>query len=124
MDGYGVPINTGKSVVANNATFEFAKVTGHNGQNVTALSWKMFLSQQSFIGRVNIFYSLWRKEMYTHPIAALRRITAKSRFNEGLTSLALASVLTMMMNSSRVSFEDILRVLRNPKKPIQKKFQG
>jgi hypothetical protein len=38
MEQYGVPINTSKSVVAKNATFEFAKVTGHNGQNVTALS--------------------------------------------------------------------------------------
>jgi hypothetical protein len=38
MDEIGVPINTSKSVVASNATAEFAKVTYHNGANVSALS--------------------------------------------------------------------------------------
>jgi len=38
MDELGLTINTSKSVCANNATFEFAKVTGHKGANVSALS--------------------------------------------------------------------------------------
>jgi hypothetical protein len=38
METLGVPINLGKSVVAKNATFEFAKVTGHNGNHVAAIS--------------------------------------------------------------------------------------
>jgi hypothetical protein len=79
MDGYGVPINTSKSVVAKNATFEFAKVTGHQGQNVSAISWKMFLSQQSFIGRASIFYSLVKKGLYDRPIRALKSVTARER---------------------------------------------
>jgi hypothetical protein len=76
------------------------------------------------MGRANIFFSLMRKDLYTRPISALRRITAKTRFDEGLTPLALASVLTMLVNSSRIEFEDLLRVLRDPRKPIQKRFQG
>jgi hypothetical protein len=38
MDQYGVPINLSKSVVAKNATVEFAKVVLHNGVDVSALS--------------------------------------------------------------------------------------
>jgi len=38
MKGIGLEINEKKSVVARNATFEFAKVTGHKGTDVSALS--------------------------------------------------------------------------------------
>jgi hypothetical protein len=60
-DELGVEINLSKSVVASNATFEFAKVTGHRGQDVSALSWKMFISQNTFMGRANISYFLLNK---------------------------------------------------------------
>lgn len=38
MESVGVPINLAKSVVATNASFEFAKVTGFKGTNVSAIS--------------------------------------------------------------------------------------
>jgi hypothetical protein len=38
MNDLGVPINLSKSVIATNPSFEFAKVTGHKGQNVSAIS--------------------------------------------------------------------------------------
>jgi len=38
MGSLGVPINTSKSVLARNATVEFAKVVTHNGVDVSALS--------------------------------------------------------------------------------------
>jgi len=38
MDEIGVPINLSKSVVASNSTFEFAKVTGYKGIDVSAIS--------------------------------------------------------------------------------------
>lgn len=63
MKGIGMEINEKKSVVARNETFEFAKVTGHKGHNVSAVSWKMFISQNSFIGRANIAFSLLRKRI-------------------------------------------------------------
>jgi hypothetical protein len=59
-------INEKKSVIAKNETFEFAKVTGHCGHNVSAVSWRMFISQNSFIGRANIAFSLLRKGMGGH----------------------------------------------------------
>jgi len=38
MEDLGVPINLSKSVIANNETVEFAKVTYHKGVDVSALS--------------------------------------------------------------------------------------
>lgn len=38
MEEIGVPINLSKSVVAKNSSFEFAKVTGFKGTNVSAIS--------------------------------------------------------------------------------------
>lgn len=38
MSKLGMEVNVKKSVVAVNNTFEFAKVTGHNGRDVSALS--------------------------------------------------------------------------------------
>jgi hypothetical protein len=38
MESLGVGINLSKSVVANRCAFEFAKVTGYEGSNVSALS--------------------------------------------------------------------------------------
>lgn len=61
MESIGVPINLSKSVVAKNSSFEFAKVTGHKNQNVSAISWKMFVSQNTLMGRVNILFSLLQK---------------------------------------------------------------
>jgi hypothetical protein len=38
MEDLGLAINLSKSVVASNDSFEFAKVTGHKGHNVSAIS--------------------------------------------------------------------------------------
>jgi len=47
MDKLGVSINLTKSVVSTTPSFEFAKVTGLNGRDVSALSFKMFCSQNT-----------------------------------------------------------------------------
>lgn len=63
MEKLGVGITLSKSVVSSNETIEFAKVTGYYGQNVSAISWKMFMNQRSLMGRANIVYSLMRKQI-------------------------------------------------------------
>ena len=70
MDSLGVGINLSKSVIASTDAFEFAKVTGFKGHNVSAISWKMFISQNHLMGRVNIAYSLLRKQVVTTRIMA------------------------------------------------------
>jgi hypothetical protein len=83
LQGFGMPINKSKSVCATNSTFEFAKVTGSNMKNVSAISWKMFISQNTMMGRVNIAHSLLGKDLYRHPISALRNIVRKTKNHIG-----------------------------------------
>lgn len=68
MKSIGLVINESKSVIASKAVFEFAKVTGFKGMDVSALSWKMFISQPTMMGRVNIVFSLLRRNIiFKHP---------------------------------------------------------
>lgn len=64
MKELGLEINLSKSVICKNGlTFEFAKVTGHNGKDVSALPWKAFISQNSLFGRANIAYALLTRQL-------------------------------------------------------------
>lgn len=58
MSDLGVGINLQKSVIAVTNAFEFAKVTGLDGLDVSALSWRALISQNTMMGRVNLFYAL------------------------------------------------------------------
>lgn len=112
MEGIGVPINLSKSVVATNSTLEFAKVTMHYGVNVSALSWKMFISQNNLMGRVNILYSLINKG-YTHSklmvwIDNILRPNLKVKSN---LVLGLIPLLAMFNNSGKISTEDVLKAI-------------
>lgn len=61
MRGLGVEINLSKSVLAVKPCAEFAKITSLHGVDVSGLSWKMFMSQNTIMGRVAIIRSLIRK---------------------------------------------------------------
>jgi hypothetical protein len=53
----GVELNMAKSVISHKKipTVEFAKRTSLNGKEVSPISLKMFLNQDSFSGRIAIF---------------------------------------------------------------------
>lgn len=64
MKDLGVEINLSKSVICKDGlSFEFAKVTGHNGKDVSALPWKAFISQNSLFGRANISFALLNRPL-------------------------------------------------------------
>jgi hypothetical protein len=54
---FGVELNMAKSVVSHKKVpvVEFAKRTALNGRDVSPISLKMFLNQDSFSGRIAIF---------------------------------------------------------------------
>jgi hypothetical protein len=57
--GLGVEINLTKSVIAKGkAVVEFAKRTGLNGYDVSALSFKEMISNNNFFGRLSIVTKL------------------------------------------------------------------
>jgi hypothetical protein len=63
MSLLGVAINETKSVVSlgDNHVVEFAKRTSIKGKDCSPLSWKMFLSQDTFNGRLAIVQYLANK---------------------------------------------------------------
>jgi len=112
MESIGLAINVNKSVVAKNETFEFAKVTGHKGLNVSAVSWRMFISQNSFIGRANIAFSLLRKGMVVRFNASwLMKILRHRRYSSGDLNLSLSAVWSMFAGSGMVGISEFLRSL-------------
>lgn len=116
MEGIGVPINLSKSVVAANNTIEFAKVTISRNQNVSALSWKMFISQNTMMGRANIAFSLLRKDIcQDHLVRWVSNFTAVSRKEIGDIRYTLFAILSMAANSKMLELRKVLS-LGFPKK--------
>jgi hypothetical protein len=105
MDRLGVPINLSKSVIGKNPTFEFAKVTGHKGNHVAAVSWAMFMAQPSIMGRAGIAYSLIGKGIVkTSIISWLRTFARQSRYTEGSDSTFYLALGTMFSRKGKMDY--------------------
>lgn len=116
MESLGVPINQTKSVIASNATFEFAKVTGHKGHFVSALSWKAFMSQNTMMGRANIAYSLLNKGfVHKRLMPWIAGITRVSKWTTGNLAPTYTALLTMAASSGRIRTEEVMKLLVSPK---------
>lgn len=65
MSSFGVPINAAKSVVSvgGQEVVEYAKRTSIKGVDISPLSWKMFISQNTFNGRLAIVQHLANKRL-------------------------------------------------------------
>lgn len=125
MEGLGVGITLSKSVVSKNETIEFAKVTGYYGSNVSAISWKMFMSQCSLMGRANIVYSLLNKDIKPPRLVQwFGNITRVAKnVSSGGYSYSLLAVLSMYMKSGKLSIETLSKALTdvlNPRKQAYK----
>lgn len=108
METIGVPINLSKSVVAVNPTFEFAKVTGHYGHHVAALSWAMLMAQPTLMGRAQIGYALIAKGIIqSAPIKVLNVLARQSRHTVGSPNAFFLALATMFAKKGRISFSDL-----------------
>jgi hypothetical protein len=107
MDRLGVPINQAKSVLARNATFEFAKVTGHNGRHVAAISWAMFMSQPTAMGRVGICYALLMKGIVdSHFIRYITTLSRESKYIQGSPNIFFVALGTMFAKAGRLRYKE------------------
>ena len=119
MDEAGVPINVTKSVCATVPVTEFAKVTSLNGINVSALSWKMFMSGNSLMGRVNIVHSMLSKGIVSKNIIPwIERSVAVSRHRPGNSNPSFIALWTMLVNRKMITIEDALRALIDGKQKV------
>lgn len=124
MSKFGVGINLKKSIVANNATFEFAKVTYSLGNIVSAISWKMFTSQNSNMGRVAILFHLLGKREIKHPIKYLKNICRRSTWDLGDYNFNLIAFLSMLVNSGKMTYSELLKTLIVPSRYWKRDIKG
>lgn len=120
MESLGVPINTSKSVCATVPVTEYAKVTSLMGKNVSALSWKMFMSGNSLMGRVNIIYSLLSKGVISKKniIPWIHRSAALGPHNPGSINPTMIALWTMLSNKGLLPLEECLKALIDGKEKV------
>lgn len=112
MEVLGVPINLSKSVVATNTTFEFAKVTGHKGHNVAAISWASFMAQPTVMGRAGIAYSLMTRGIcHSHVLKWLDSFACQSRYTKGSPNTFYLALGTMLSRKGYMPFFEFLYTL-------------
>jgi hypothetical protein len=121
METLGVPINLSKSVIATNETVEFAKVTYHKGVDVSALSWRMFLSSsRSLMGRSNIALFLLNKGIGLNCFSQyLKGLLRASKYTEGTYAPGYLALLTMLANKKVFSLSWLIGYINNVKVPLQ-----
>jgi hypothetical protein len=108
MEDIGVPINQTKSVIANKPAVEYLKVTTLKGENVSALSWRMLVSNNSFMGRINTVYTLLDRDYIGgNGLINWLKDTTCQAVNKGNINLTLFSVLTKFWNQGAVSTADL-----------------
>lgn len=119
MKDLGVEINLSKSVICRNGeVFEFAKVTGYNGKDVSALPWKAFMSQNSIFGRANIAYSLLTRRLgIVKWVSWLSSFTYMKKNNQKVVSTTLLAIFSMFANTGIISMDDVMKSLRNSHTP-------
>jgi hypothetical protein len=90
MSSIGVSINMTKSIIApNRPVFEFAKVTGYYGEDVSPISWRLIISQNSWIGRVNIAHHIMGRSItLPSPVTYLKNFFRKSKYQVGSTDFS------------------------------------
>jgi len=74
----------------------------------------MFISQNNAMGRVNILFQLLPKMNITHPIRYLKQVCSRSLLDLGAYKFNLLALLSMMMNSGKISIHDLLATLLSP----------
>lgn len=108
MSRLGVSINLTKSVVSTTPSFEFAKVTGLYGKDVSALSIKMFCNQDTWLGRANTLFHIIPKVQPLHLSSYISDFARKSRWSVGSPHFTVAAMIGMLR--SRVSFRDLIQL--------------
>lgn len=114
MKDIGVPINESKSVIAKIPAVEYLKVTTLRTKNVSALSWKMFISNNSFMGRINNVYSLIDRDyIASNGIINWLKDTTCTKIGKGNINLVLFAVLCKYYYSGKISLQVLFESLLN-----------
>jgi hypothetical protein len=116
--GLGVEINLSKSVIAKGRkVVEFAKRTGLDGKDVSALSFKDFISNNNFFGRLSISSRLvrrnWGKDNFKLFVLGNKSNKMKTRL-----SYPIIGYLAQLVEKGKMTYEQILSLLLDSNKPL------
>jgi hypothetical protein len=128
MEHLGVGINTSKSVVSTKSipVVEFAKRTSFNLVDVSPISWKMFLNQDTFAGRLSIVSFMWKRS--TEYLFSTLRSVVQVNLNDNRIkddSTSFLALVTSLVASKKLELERVLAKLSEQHKiikPFGKKF--
>jgi hypothetical protein len=122
MDLLQVGVNPSKSLISHDVTaVEFAKRTGINGIDVSGLSWKQFISENTIMGRMNLVLSASRKGLITS-VPMILQLLARTK-GESLLSTengrkiletSLMGLLGYLSNIGRLSLIDAVAFTVDP----------
>jgi hypothetical protein len=131
MELLSVGTNPSKSLASySSKAFEFAKRTGFNGIDVSALSWKMFISATSVKDRVNLILTLgakgivWRDGLLSRLILgtthSIRNNLLETEASQGL----MVSLLSHFAFRGFLSYEDAIAYVVDPSKGEEASHEG
>jgi len=111
MEEYGLAINLTKSVISNNGGFEFAKNTYFKGVNVSAIPFRMLISNNTRLGRVSNALHFIRTLDIKHPIAYCKKVLKTRKETDLDFNFNLVALLTMFLSKKAITYTDLIRSL-------------
>lgn len=125
MKSLDVGINLSKSLISEQLqTIEFAKRTAFKGIDVSGLSWKQLMSENTLPGRVNLALSLLRKGYIGNRTMLARAIVGNRYFNflsifqpgkvKDEMEFGITSILGSFIESDKISLGSVVSLLIDP----------
>lgn len=115
--GLGVTINTTKSVVANRPVVEFAKRTSFYGFDVSPLSFKEFISNNNFFGRLAVATKIVNRSWGKYPPLMFRLACAESNTKVRM-SYPIVGYLASLVRSRQLTMEHLISLIVKADKPL------
>lgn len=120
MDLLKVGVNPSKSLISDNLdAIEFAKRTGVKGVDVSGLSWKQFIAENSIMGRMNLCLSASKRGLITS-IPMLLRVLGRTkgddiRKSNDILMTSLMGLLGYFINSGKITLKDAVAFTVDPR---------
>lgn len=129
MSTIGVPINMSKSVVSElRPVAEFVKRVSVNGKDVSPFSWKQFITENTYLGRINTTIALFSKDksLAEHPVTVFNTVLKQAIYDQRSQKDILPLISLFMTYSIQIgmTFQEIIRILLQGKAFITNKSIG
>jgi len=116
MSSIGVPINMSKSVVAvNKPVVEFVKRVSVNGIDVSPFSWKQFITENFYLGRINTTIALFNKDisLAKHAMAVFHTVLKEKIFDSRPQKDVLPHISLFLTYAMKIGMtsQEIMRIL-------------